>query len=322
MKPLFVFGLVALLSAAIPVSAQQASVPSPEQGPNGPVPYPRRHLDDAKKQLDAAQAIPFSEDGQKKMGQLRNDFAKLTAAFGESFGSRNAPSQPSASTEPEWKLKFSDVERDLVQILGGGSLLDTTSTTAVGSTVGTAGQPATNSGTAAQPTAANATPVNGTFANTATGSAASALGVTPTQPAVATTGVGSAASPAGARTAANPGVPAQAGSPSVPGGGAAIADNAASPAAAASAATAGAQAATASATPGTAGVSPTASASTSGAAAGVGATSATSTGAVGAGAVSIRDIGVKNLDPRARAQLEQLRTSIELFYDAATRVVQ
>jgi hypothetical protein len=54
----------------------------------------------------------------------------------------------------------------------------------------------------------------------------------------------------------------------------------------------------------------------------VGATSATSTGAVGAGAVSIRDIGVKNLDPRARAQLEQLRTSIELFYDAATRVVQ
>ena len=37
--------------------------------------------------------------------------------------------------------------------------------------------------------------------------------------------------------------------------------------------------------------------------------------------VDVSKIGVKNLDPQVRVELEQVRTSLELFYDAAKRVV-
>jgi hypothetical protein len=45
-------------------------------------------------------------------------------------------------------------------------------------------------------------------------------------------------------------------------------------------------------------------------------TGATSTSAVGLTGVAVEDIGVKNLDPAVRSQLEDVRESVELFYDA------
>jgi hypothetical protein len=39
----------------------------------------------------------------------------------------------------------------------------------------------------------------------------------------------------------------------------------------------------------------------------------------GLGGVAQPEIGVKNLDPGVRTQLEQVRTSVELFYDATGR---
>jgi hypothetical protein len=35
--------------------------------------------------------------------------------------------------------------------------------------------------------------------------------------------------------------------------------------------------------------------------------------------VAVQEIGVKKLDPNVRTQLEQVRTSVELFYDATGR---
>jgi hypothetical protein len=41
--------------------------------------------------------------------------------------------------------------------------------------------------------------------------------------------------------------------------------------------------------------------------------------AVGFGAVAISEIGVKNLDPTVRKQLDEMRRSVELFFDASNR---
>jgi hypothetical protein len=42
--------------------------------------------------------------------------------------------------------------------------------------------------------------------------------------------------------------------------------------------------------------------------------------AVALGGVAVKEIGVKNLDAGVRAQLEEVRKNIELFYDATTSV--
>jgi hypothetical protein len=76
--------------------------------------------------------------------------------------------------------------------------------------------------------------------------------------------------------------------------------------------------ATATPTDQTATGSPTAQAAGSSGANVAGAMSATGAQPIGLAGVAVAEIGVKNLDPGVRTQLEEVRKSVELFFDATT----
>ena len=237
--------LPATASAQAPAAAAGAQAPAAAQAPTttlepGPPDHPatpppaklepQQFLATAKQLLDAVPTNSLGKDGQKKLAQLRDDFKNLVANYQARSSTAVPTATDTAKDASDWKTKFDDVERALTSILGGGALLNTTSTTAVGTggivTSAPAGQPSV----AGQPTGTSS----------------------PSQPAP-TTG-SSTTQPVGSSGAGE------------------------------TIATAG------------------------------------STGAV-LGGVAVEEIGVKNLDPGIRAQLEQVRRNIELFYDAGTHTL-
>jgi hypothetical protein len=223
-------------------------------------------------------------DAKQKLAQLRDDFTKLVASYRHkaAASSGGAVANPAGeSPDPafvDWNHKFSDVERDLVVILGGGSTLSPTSTTAVG-------RNANGSAVVADST--------GTVPAGSVGAPQAAQGGQPVQ-----------AIPGGTTTTP--------GAPGVVNGAGAAATGASTAATAGNSGTPTAQVPGSSPTPGVG----------SGGSGGVanGAGGAAGLADVAVAGVAIRDIGIKNLDPKARAELDQVRISIELFYDAATRM--
>ena len=181
---------------------------------------------------------------------------------------------------PDWNLKFSDVERDLSGILGAGSSLNNVAT-GVGTSVSEAATP-----TPGSPSSPSATGANGT-ASPGAGTTATA---TPQVGSGAGRGSATTAIDAGDRVIVNgastlPGAPPAGSNPA--GTGTATSQATGSP-------------------------TPVGSAQVADGAA-----------SANGGLVSVVDvskIGVKNLDPQVRVALEQVRTSLELFYDAAKRV--
>jgi hypothetical protein len=240
---------------------------------------------EAQQRLDGIATTPLNEDGQKRLSTLRDDFTKLVSTY-QLRSSSSGDSATSAATKTpnqavvNWNRKFSDVERDLVAILGAGPALNATSTTAVAATPGVGGP-------LEQPTAPSATA-------SARTSFAAAQGDTTARP--------SPQSGAGLPQAAN---------------GAPTAD--AAPISGSNPVGTGVGTRSNSQVTG-ASSSPTTSPASGTPAGGTGAASATGGSFSAVSAVALSDIGVKNLDPRIRAELEQVRTSVELFYDAATRV--
>jgi hypothetical protein len=268
-------------------TTQAPSPSAPEQGATPAKPDPQQHLADIQRRLDTVANLQLSPDGKQnadakeKLAQLRDDFTKLVASYRHKVSARGPVTNPAGeSPDPafvDWNHKFSDVERDLVVILGGGSTLSPTSTTAVGTNAG--GTTAVADSTGTVPAGSVGAPQAGQAGQpvqAAPGGAAATAG---------TPGVVNGAGAAGASTAAtagNSGVPTA----QVPAG---------------------------SPTPGV-GSGGSGGLAANGAAGGAGLADLAVAG------VAIKDIGIKNLDPKARAELVQVRISVELFYDAATRV--
>jgi hypothetical protein len=331
MTRLLICAFVSLVGFTPGASAQSTLTPVviPEAGSTPAKPDPQGHLTAAKQRLDAVAEIPLTTnakeaaDAKKKMSRLREDVAKLQASYRPQNVA--APAAPAASrassidsTEaqdlgPQWTPAFYEVERDLVAILGAGSSLSATSPTVVGSSTGP-------SVTSSNPIASTLPAFTASVAapGTATGQATASTAAPATNPAAAQvpappTGQAVPATGQATPPAAGQGLPA-------PGGGDlganAASVNAASPsalAAASAAVTASAQAA------GTPATSP-ASGTVAGAATGSAPANLAGANVLALAAVAASKIGVKDLDPRVRMQLEQVRTSIELFYDATTRV--
>lgn len=225
----------------------------------------REHLDRARAMLERIPASPAGHEAEDKAAELRAHFVQMTEALDR-------------KDEADWKLRFSDVERDLAKIIGGGTYSTTPSALPVDSAagvavvpspVGTAGQTRVVAGTGAQ--------------------VAPASGVVPTSP--GSIGGGQPA-PAGTLAAVPaPGTPAAAGAPLTPASPTVLAV-AGSPQVAASQGNA---------------------AAANAAAAGVqGAVSDVGIEAVAASKVSV--IGIKDLDNTVRRQFEQFRTELEMFY--------
>jgi hypothetical protein len=326
MNRLLVFAAFSVLTAAPTVTAQSASqstpspLPSPEAGTPAAKPDPERHLSDAQTRLAGVSQAALPADGKKKLSQLREDMTQLQAQYRSAPTGRPATASGGGSKDKavagsvggsvggskeksaaDWNLKFSDVERDLGAILGAGSSFNSVATgvgtSVAGTTTPGAANPSTPSATGtpgAATTGAATSPAAAPAAGTVPGTANTAATTSQVPPAAgraATTTVD-----AGDRVIVN-------GAQTLPG---------APPAGSNPAGTGTAAPSQATGSPAT--VAPVGSAQ-------VAVDGAGANGGV-VGVVDVSKIGVKNLDPQVRAQLEQVRTSLELFYDAAKRVVQ
>jgi hypothetical protein len=215
---------------------------------------PHLFLAAAKQQLEAVPSTTNSEARKKLMG-LREDFDLLVTTYEK--GLLATPSSASGAvagvpvaTNVDWKLKFDQVERDLVSILGIGPLPGTGSTPSVAGTgLVVPGRQPVSDPSPTQPVGTSSRPSEPAATATVSGQAPNG---SPT------------AAPAGSTTTQAPGSAAN---------------------------VAGAMSST--------GVQPT-----------------------GLAGVAVAEIGVKNLDPGIRAQLEEVRKSVELFYDATTSVMR
>ena len=78
------------------------------------------HLEKARTLLEGVPASSLSadkddnEDAAEELAKLRRQFDELVQGFGAS---------PESSSDTGWKLKFSEIERTLSRIIGGGSLV-------------------------------------------------------------------------------------------------------------------------------------------------------------------------------------------------------
>jgi len=83
-------------------------------------PLAQVHLEKARTLLESVPAGNFStdkddnEDAAEEVAKLRRQFDELVTGFGAS---------PESSTDTGWKLKFSEIERTLSRIIGGGSIV-------------------------------------------------------------------------------------------------------------------------------------------------------------------------------------------------------
>src|SRR3954466_7808919 len=71
------------------------------------------HLDQAKALLDTVPQKTKPDEAVKQIDSLRDDFAEMMKAY-------QSPTTDSHGQPVDWKLKFSDVERDLVRLIGAG----------------------------------------------------------------------------------------------------------------------------------------------------------------------------------------------------------
>lgn len=125
------------------VFAQTPSAPA-GQGPPAPAPMPSaapavtppppppsvtapQFLDHARQLLAGINGESLPKDAQKTLAQLRMDFDAMAAAYAASLATTKAPPVPVVEERgpTDWQTRFSDVERDLALLVGGGSMLVT-----------------------------------------------------------------------------------------------------------------------------------------------------------------------------------------------------
>jgi hypothetical protein len=96
-------------------------------------PQAPRHLEQAGVMLDRIPEKPSGEDADKRIADLRRHFTAMVKAYAErpegappsavitvrSEPDRDADDDPAAARD--WTLQFSNVERDLAKIIGGGT---------------------------------------------------------------------------------------------------------------------------------------------------------------------------------------------------------
>ena len=124
----------------------QSAAPAPELSDHPPTPArtrtdPQQYLGTAKQLLDAVPTKSLDGNGQTRLSHLREDFANLVTTYQThavtaptSAASVAKGAKGPATDVVAWEMKFSDVERDLTLILGGGSSRSVSPTTAVKTT--------------------------------------------------------------------------------------------------------------------------------------------------------------------------------------------
>ena len=174
--------LRAQAQAPTPAGAANQVTPAPvPSAPKEPLVSPAQHLDDARQALDRVPSSPRRAELGQELAGLRQAFGEMTSAYASSgsalAGTKDQP------TPIDWQSKFFDVERQLADLIGGGSLL-------VLQPIGSATTPGSQpSAQAAQPGApsptgtANATASVGTAASTGTIASTSATESIPPAPA-------------------------------------------------------------------------------------------------------------------------------------------
>jgi hypothetical protein len=94
--------------------------------------------------LNAVSAKSLNGDRKKLLSRLRDDVKKLVKKYQMCTPglpravAADAQDSSNAQDSRNWRMTFSDVERDFTAILGGGPSLGVTSTTTVGTTTGLA----------------------------------------------------------------------------------------------------------------------------------------------------------------------------------------
>ena len=246
------------------------------------------------------------ESAAEKIGDLRKHFEELVATY--------QASSRASGHENDWKMKFSAVERDLARIIGGGARypsvtargsIESAANSARPAAVGTAGTAAASSrgATPAVPSPDGAAPVESRPPQ-------SPVPPSSTQGAVVAGSPGTSGAPAPVDSPADAGVTARGVEPTAPGV-VGVGEPAQAGAAAVVPAPGTAAAAGADANPGTQGVMTVAPAGATGTA------GADQAGIEGVASVSM--IGIAELDPAVRGQLEKFRVELELFYTAPVK---
>lgn len=141
-----VIGAFAVAQCVVSVSAAQSQTPqvpaetptqtpltsAPSDPPDHPTtapqvkPDPRMYLSNARSLIEKVSDDTLNSDGRKKLAALRTNFQSLVTAY---------EGQSSATPGENWKMRFDEVERNFVSILGAGAATEVRSTTAVGSPV-------------------------------------------------------------------------------------------------------------------------------------------------------------------------------------------
>ena len=254
-------------------------------------PQGQKHLEQARALLDRIPEKPEGHDADDKIAELREHFTTMMQAYtARPEGLSPSPTiaartdtardaEQAAAEAADWKLQFSHVERDLAKIIGGGTYS------------GAASQPLPPAASDAQ--VPSPTPV-GTVGTVGVASAV------PSRNTQVVPGSGTPVSPNTGAEPTSPGV-IGAGAPAPPGTLAAV-PAPGTPAASGAQPTAGSPAV----------LEVTRPPSQQGAAigqnsAGLGRLSAFA-------ATKVSEVGIKDLDPAVRRQLEQFRTELELFY--------
>jgi len=281
-----------LSTPATPQATQQAPTETVKRVPA--VAY----LDQAQQTL-AAVPKDVQHDAAKPLDDLRKHFDALAKAY---HAQPDAVGPPLTRVDPQqethtWRDSFADVERDLAALIGGGSTFAPSTAVGAQTVVPANGTRGAAAGDGVQPGTTNNAPtaaavgITGVVSNPAASPTDAGTIVANGQPVMPATGAANPVpvSPATAApsTSTNPDIPASP-SASTPGN---------APGAPTGAPTANGVAGVQSATTGQA-------------------SAATVTGATALAATKVSTVGVKDLDPNLRAQLEQLRLQVELFYSS------
>ena len=100
---LAIAGAATLSAQSTPISTTPATIAPPRLSP-------QQHLTDAEAVLASVSETSMPSSAKKNFSQLRKDFSTLTSSYAEA--------QPKTAV---WQSNLSDVERDLVRLIGSGS---------------------------------------------------------------------------------------------------------------------------------------------------------------------------------------------------------
>jgi hypothetical protein len=108
---LAIAGAATLSAQSTPTSTTPATTPPTAPATNAPPRLsPQQHLTDAEAVLASVSETSMPSSAKKNFSQLRKDFSTLTSSYAEA--------QPKTAV---WQSNLSDVERDLVRLIGSGS---------------------------------------------------------------------------------------------------------------------------------------------------------------------------------------------------------